>query len=125
MEQYDLTISWKNSRKSSMVQWPINDWITFLAKGGGPKKKVSKLLEPYLFLYSRAIQGQLGGNLIDPALQGNVLLPEEFTECTNHILNTSGMHSIISGGLILGGKSQKGQTICVSHYNEPHGRRSK
>ena len=40
MEQYDLTILWKNSRQhfDGTSQWPINDWISCLAKGGGPKK---------------------------------------------------------------------------------------
>ena len=31
------------------------------------------------FLYFRAIQAHSGGNLVDPALQENVLLPEDFT----------------------------------------------
>ena len=30
--------------------WSIEAWISFLAKGGGPKKKVSVLLEPQFFL---------------------------------------------------------------------------
>ena len=67
MEQYDLTTSWKNSRKSSMV----------LRKGLASKH----------FVCLRASQGHSGGILVDPALQNNVLLPEEFTEYIYHIGN--------------------------------------
>ena len=52
-------------------QWPINDWITCLAKGGGPKKRFQYCLNPNSskhFLYFRAIQGHSGSNLVDPAL---------------------------------------------------------
>ena len=59
------------------------------------------------FLYFRAIQGQSEGNLVDPALQDNVLLPEHFTECICHVGNVSDIHSIIRSGLISGGKSLK------------------
>ena len=41
-------------------QWSINTWITFLAKGGGPKKRFQYCLNPNSskhFLYFRAIQG--------------------------------------------------------------------
>ena len=53
----------------------------------------------------RAFQGHSGRNLVDPALQDNVLLPEDVTEYINHIGNASEMHSIIRGGLIPGGRS--------------------
>ena len=32
------------------------------------------------WLYFRAIHGHSGGNLVDPALQDNVLMPEDFAE---------------------------------------------
>ena len=57
------------------------------------------------FLYFRAIQGHSGGNLVDPALQDNVLLPEDFTEYIYHIGSVSEIHSIIRSGLIPGGGS--------------------
>ena len=49
-------------------QWSIFDWITSLAKGGGPKKRLQYFLNPNSskhFLYFRAIQGHQGGNLVD------------------------------------------------------------
>ena len=55
----------------SASQWPINDWISFLAEGGGPKKNIQYCLNPNsskTFLYFRAIQGHSGGNLVDPEL---------------------------------------------------------
>ena len=75
-------------------QWSINDWISFLAKGGRPKKRFQDCLSPNSskhFLYFKAIQGHSGGNLIDLALQDNVLLPEDFTEYISHIGNLGEM----------------------------------
>ena len=89
-------------------QWPINDWISFLEKGGGPKKRFQYCLNPNSckhFLYFRAIQGHSGANLVDPALQDNVLLPEDFTEYIYHIAKVSEIHSIIRSGLIPGRRS--------------------
>ena len=85
MEQYDLTTLWKNSRQKfyGTQQWSFNVWITFLAKGGGPKKRFQYCLHPNSskhFLYFRAIQRLSGESAIDPALQDNVLLPDDFTE---------------------------------------------
>ena len=77
------------------LQWSINDWISFLAKGRGPKKRFQYCLNPHSskhFLYFRAIQGHSRGNLVDPELQDNVLLPEDFTEYICHIGNVSGMN---------------------------------
>ena len=88
------------------LQWPTNDWITFLAKGGGPKKRFQYCLNPNSskhFVYFRAIQGHPEG----PALQYNVLLPEGFTEYIYHVGNVSGIGSIIRSGLIPGGRSLK------------------
>ena len=125
-----MTISWKNSRQSfdGTSQWPINDWITSLAKGGGPKKRFQCCFNPNSskhFLFSRAIQGHSGGNLVDPALQDNVLLLEDFTEYIYHVGNVSEIHSIIRNGFIPRGRSlKKGQAIRVFDCSEPDGRRS-
>ena len=46
-------------------QWSIEAWITFLAKGGGPKKRFQYCLNPNSsehVLFFRAIQGHSGGN---------------------------------------------------------------
>ena len=76
----------------------------FLAKGG-PKERFQNCLIPnssQRFLYFRAIQGHSGGTLVDPTLQDNVLLPDDFAEHTYHIENAHLMHSIIKSGLIPG-----------------------
>ena len=89
-------------------QWSINAWITFLARGGGPKKRFQHCLNPNSskhFLYFRAIQGHSGGNLVDLVLQDNVLLWDE-------------IYSITRSGLIPGGESFK-------RNRQSDGRRSK
>ena len=53
-------------------------------------------------MYFRAIQGHSGGTLVDPTLQDNVLLPDDFADYIHHIGNAHDMHSIIQGGLVLG-----------------------
>ena len=58
------------------LQWSINDWISFLAKRGVPKKRFLYCLNPNSsehYLYFRAIQGHAEGNLVDPELQDNVV----------------------------------------------------
>ena len=82
-------------------QWSIEALISFLAKGGGPKKRFQYCLNPNSskhFMYFRAIQGQSGGTLIDLTLQDNVLLPGDFAEYIYHIGNAHDIHSIIQGG---------------------------
>ena len=91
-------------------QWTIEAWISFLAKGGGPKKRLQYCLNPRsskLFLCFRAIQGHSGSTLVDPTLQDNVLLPDDFSESIYHVGNESGIHSITKSGLIPGGRSLK------------------
>ena len=104
-------------------QSPISDWITCLAKGGGPQKRFQYCLNPDSskhFLYFRAIQGHSGGNLVDPALQHNVLLLDDFGEVhPTHIGNANELHSIIKSGLIPGGRSLKRdrQTVLFTAVN--------
>ena len=79
-------------------QWRVDAWITFLAKGKGPKKRLHYCLNPNSsnhFLYFRAIQGHSGGNLVDPTLQDNVLLSGDFTDYIYHVGNVSEIQSII------------------------------
>ena len=75
------------------LQWSVDAWITSLAKGGGPKKRLQYCLNPNSskrFPYLRAVQGHSGDNLVFPALQDNVLLPDDFTEYICHIGHVSG-----------------------------------
>ena len=71
-------------------QWTVQAWINFLAKGGGKKRRFQYCLNPDSydnFLYLQAIQGHSEGNFVDPLLQDNVLLPDDFTEYIFHIGN--------------------------------------
>ena len=90
--------------------WSIQAWISFLAKGRGPKKSFQYCLNPNSskpFLDFPAIQGHSGGTLADPTLQDHVLSPDDFAEYIYHIGNAHDMHSIIRSGLIPGGRSLK------------------
>ena len=81
--------------------------MSILTKGGGQKKRFQYCLNPnypHQFLYFRAIQGY-SGSLINPALQDNVLLPEDFTEKIYHVGNGEELRSIVNHGLIPGGVS--------------------
>ena len=81
-----------------------------LAKGGGKKKRFHQYcLNPYSsnkILYFLAIQHS-GDNFVDPLLQDNVLLPDDFAEYTYHIGNAYEMHYIMQSGLIPGGRSNR------------------
>ena len=93
----------------SAPQWSIEALISFLAKGG-QKKRFQYCLNPNSskhFLYFRANQRHSGGAFVDPTLQDNVLLPDDFAEYMYHVGNANDMHSIIQGGLIPGGRSQR------------------
>ena len=88
----------------------LEDWISTLAQGGGAKKRFQHCVNPNSsnqFLYLRAIQGHSGGNVVDPALQDNVLLPKGFTEYIYHVGNANELNSIIRNGLVPGGISLK------------------
>ena len=67
-------------------------------------------MNPYFlkkFLYFRAIQGHSGEKFVDPLLQDNILLPDDFAEYNYHAGNACEMHSIIQSGLIPGRRSNK------------------
>ena len=53
----------------------------------------------------RALQGHSGRNLIDPSLQDNVLIPDDFFEYIYHVVCAINLHSIINSGLIPGGQN--------------------
>ena len=87
--------------------WSIGKWMSVLAKHGGQKKKFQYCANPnypHQFLYRRAIQGH-SGSTSNPALQENVLLPENFTEKIYHVGNGKELSSIVNHGLIPGGVS--------------------
>ena len=58
-----------------------------MAGGGGNKKRFQYCTDSSRkeILYLRALQGHSGRNPINPTLQDNVLIPDNFFEYINHI----------------------------------------
>ena len=76
------------SRFAGPSQWSIEAWTTtFLVFPNNP--------------------GTFWRYFVDPTLQDNVLLPDDFAEYIYHIGNAPAMHPVIQGGLIPGGESLK------------------
>ena len=95
--------------------WSDDVWMNKMKGGGGNNKRF-----PYCtdssgqeILYLRALQGHSGRNLIDPSLQDNVLIPNNFFEYIYHIGCAVNLHSITNSGLIAGGQisSRDRQTL--------------
>ena len=86
--------------------WSDDRWIACLAAGGGSKRRY-QYCSDYLgsILYLRALQGHSGSNLIDPALQDNVLIGPGIFPYIYHVGSKFNLHSIISNGLIPGGQN--------------------
>ena len=75
-------------------------------KGGRNKKGFQYCTDPSgEILYLRALQGHSGRNLIDPTLQDNVLIPNNFFQYIYHVGCAINLHSIINSGLIPGGQN--------------------
>ena len=70
-------------------------------------------------LYLRALQGHSGRNHIDPSLQDNVLIPNNFSEYIYHNGCAINLHSMTNSGLILGGQnlSRERQTVFFTAVN--------
>ena len=95
--------------------------------GGGNKKRSQYCIDSsgQEILYLRALQGHSGRNLVDPSLQDNVLIPNDFFEYINHIGCAISLHSITNSGLIAGGQnsSKERQTVfftAVNPMNKDH-----
>ena len=89
--------------------------------GGGNKKGFQYCTDSSgrEILYLRALQGHSGRNPIDPSLQHNVLIPDNFFECIYHIGYAINLHSITNSGLISGGQnsSKERQTVFFTAVN--------
>ena len=95
--------------------------------GGGNKKRFQSCTDPsgHENLYLRALQGHSGRNPMDPTLQDNVLIPNNFLEYIYHIGCAISLHSITNSGLIAGGlnSSRERQTVfftAVNPMNKEH-----
>ena len=91
------------------------------------QEKIQHCTEPsgQEILYLRALQGHSGRNPIDPTLQDNVLIPNNFFEYIYHIGCAVSLHSITNSGIIAGGQnsSRDRQTVfftAVNSMNKNH-----
>ena len=90
LEQYDLTRYEKKfkAKFDGTSQWPIDEWISFLAKGGGPKKRFQYCLNPYSSKKKSCTSQQFKDiqevMLLIMHCKDNVL-PKDFTEHIYHI----------------------------------------
>ena len=119
VEETDSSSSWKStSRQWWSDFWRITDhlqdhflychhwsdeqWKNRMAGGGWGRKKRFQYCSDSsgTILYLRDLQGHSRRNPIDPSLQDNVLIPNDFFEYICHVGCAINLHSIISSGLI-------------------------
>ena len=100
-------------------------WKSTMANGGGNKKRFQYCTDPsgQEILYLRALQGHSGRNLIDPSLQDNVYIPNDFFEYIYHVGCAINLHSVMNSGLIPGQILSNRQTVFstpVDFMNKEH-----
>ena len=101
-------------------------WNSRMAEGGSNKKRLQYCTNSsrQVILYLRALQGHSGRNPIDPSLQDNVLIPNDFFEYIYHMGCAINLHSIMNSGLIRGEQNlSKRQTVfftSVDPVNKEH-----
>ena len=92
--------------------------------GGGNQKIFQYCTDPsgQEILYLRALQGHSGRNPIDPSLQDNVLILNDFFEYIYHVGCAVSVHSITNSGLIAVGQnsSRDRQTVFFTAVNPMH-----
>ena len=86
------------------THWSDDRWKACLAAGGAKRKFQYCTDDSRIIVYLRALQGHSGRNLIDPSLQGNVMIPSGFFQCIYHIGCGFNLLSIMNLGLIPGGQ---------------------
>ena len=117
----------KDYHRNDLVRsqhWFDEKWKSTMAGGGGNKKRFQYCADPsgQEILYLRALQGHSGRNPIDPKLQDNVLIPNNFFEYIYHIGCAVSLHSITNSVLIAGGQnsSRETQTLFFTAVNPMH-----
>ena len=90
--------------------------------GGGNKKRFQYCTDSsgQEILYLRALQGHSGRNPIDPTLQDNVLIPDNFFKHICHVGCAISLHSITNSGLYREDKnsSRERQTVFFTAVNQ-------
>ena len=101
--------------------WSDDVWKSKMAGGGGNKKRYQFCGDPseQEIIYLQALQGHSGRNTIDPTLQDNALVPNNFFEYIFHIGCAVNLHSITNSGLIARGhkSSRETQTVFFTAVN--------
>ena len=102
-------------------------WKNKMAGNGGNNKRFQYCTDPsgQEILYLLSLQGHSGRNPIDPSLQDNVLIPNNFFDYIYHIGCAINLHSITNSGLIPGVQnlSKERQTVfftSVDPMNKEH-----
>ena len=101
-------------RDHSQIQnWSDDRWKACLAAGGGSKRRYQYCSDNLgSIIYLRALQGHSGSNLIDFALQDNVLIGPGIFPYIYHMGSTFNLHSIVRNGLVPGGQNlSRRQTV--------------
>ena len=108
----------------SNIAFPVSKRLsTLLRHGDLPREEDGEIFQNCTdpsgeILYLRALQGHAGRNPIDPSLQDNVLIPDNFFEYIYHIGCAINLHSIMNSGLIQGGQIlSKRQTVFFTAVN--------
>ena len=106
IEFWRLQDDLQNKLKYSQY-WSDDVWKSKMAGGGGNNKRFQYCtdLSGQEVLYLRALQGHSGRNSIDPSLQDNILIPNNFFEYFYHIGCAVNLHSITNSGLIAWGQN--------------------
>ena len=110
---------------SQIQNWSDDRWKACLIAGGGSKRRYQYCSDNLgSIIYLRALQGHSGSNLIDPALQDNVLIGPGVFPYIYHVGCAFNLHSIIGNGLIPGGQNlSRRRTVfflLVDPRNEDH-----
>ena len=103
---------------------PMIDGKLVWLQAEDPNDDISIVLIIWEKFYLRALQGHSGSNLIDPALQDNVLIGPGIFPYIYHVGSNFNLHSIVSNGLVLGAQIlSRRQTVFflpIDPRNEDH-----
>ena len=105
--------------------WSDNRWLACLAAGGGSKRRYQYCSDNLgSIIYLRALQRHSGSNLIDPALQDNVLIGPGIFPYIYHVGSNFNLHSIVRNGLVPGSQNLSRRQyvffLPVDPRNEDH-----
>ena len=99
--------------------WSDDMWKSKMAGGGGNKKRFQHCTDPsgQEILYLRALQGHSGRNPVDPTVQDNVFIPNNFFAYIYHVGCAISLLSITISGLIAGGQNSSRDRQTVFFYS--------